>query len=412
MNNGPEQRSARLAARFSETFGRAPVLCARAPGRVDLMGSHTDYNLGYVLTMAISRDTWIAARPRADRRVCVRSLDLDSSASFHLSELEPGARGEWSEYMRGVAAALAEEGLELTGFDAVIESTVPIRSGLSSSAALECATAVLFQALGGWALEPPRMAKLCQLAEHRFAGVECGILDQFSSCLGQSGHALLLDCRDLSTRAVAIGKGIGVVICDTRAERELRGSEYGTRRAQCAEGARAMGVAALRDAGLSALQAHASRISADVAKRSRFIIEENDRVLGLAAVLPRGDRDAIAHVCSESFHGAAELYEIACPAMHSMMRAMLGAPGVIGARQAGAGFGGCMVAFVEAAQTDAFAAAVRRTYAAETGIAPEVYPVEPAPGAGLVSLDQGDRENDESTSTGPAGSRRPVRARH
>ncbi len=348
------------------------------------MGSHTDYNLGYVLTLPIGRDMWIAARPRTDRFVKLYSLNLDAESRFSLAAIEREPPPSWSNYVRGVASVLQAEGLPTCGFDGVIHSTVPISSGLSSSAALECATAVVFRTLGGWPWDPVAMARLCQRAENQFVGVNCGILDQYTSCVGRAGCALLLDCRDLSSRPAALAEGIQVVICDTKSKRELAGSEYGIRRAQCEQGARRLGVAALREATLEQLDRAADQWPAEVVKRCRFIIQENKRVLKLADALTAGDRAAIAELCAASFDGAMHLYEIGIPAMQAMKDAMLRAPGVIGARQAGAGFGGCMVALVEAGQVDAFAAAVREGYGNATGISCEVYPVEAAAGAGLL----------------------------
>ena len=349
-----------------------------------MMGSHTHYNLGYVLTLPIGRDTWIAVRERTDRRVRLFSLNLAAEACFSLEAIEREPPPSWSNYVRGVASVLQAEGLQTRGFDGVIHSTVPISSGLSSSAALECAAAIVFQALGGWHLDPVTLARLCQRAENQFVGVNCGILDQYTSCVGRAGCALLLDCRDLSSRPVGLAAGIQVAICDTKTKRELSGSEYGIRRAQCEEGARRLGVAALREATLEQLNRTADRWPGDVVKRCRFIIEENERVLKLADALTAGDRAAIGQLCSASFDGAVQSYEIGIPAMQAMMDAMLGAPGIIGARQAGAGFGGCLVALVEAGRVGAFADAVHAAYARRSGIACETYPVEAAAGAGLL----------------------------
>ena len=379
-----ERRNA-MVQTFGRVWGGEPSLWARAPGRVDLMGSHTDYNLGYVLTLPISRDTWIAARPRADGQVRIHSANLNASSSFSLDDIRHDDAQKWSNYVRGVASVLRHKGFPMRGFDGVIHSTVPIGSGLSSSAALECACAVVFRALGGWALSGEKMALLCQRAENEFVGVNCGILDQFTSCLGRSGCALVLDCRDLSTRPVRLAEGIRVVICDTRSPRQLSGSEYGTRRAQCEEAARLLGVAALRDASVEQIDAYPGGLPLEAGKRARFIVEESARVLLLAEALTNGTRHAIAQLCDASFKGACELYEISSPAMVSMRRAILAAPGVIGARQAGAGFGGCLVSFVEAGMTATFAQAVWTTYSAETGLEPEIYPVEAAEGAGVIA---------------------------
>ncbi|MCL5097790.1 MAG: galactokinase, partial [Candidatus Omnitrophica bacterium] len=239
---------------FSERFGGAPAVWARAPGRVDLMGSHTDYNLGRVLTMPIGRDVWIAARPRSDGTVRLYSMDLEDTTDFDTAKPVRDAQQKWGNYVRGVASVLMAEGFALTGFDGVLNGTVPMGSGLGSSAALECVVAVVFEALGGWELDSIRKALLCQKAEHQFVGVNCGILDQYTSCVGKAGCALLLDCRDLSSRAIRLAPGIQVVICDTKSKRELAGSEYGTRRAQCEAGARRLGVQALREATLEQLE--------------------------------------------------------------------------------------------------------------------------------------------------------------
>jgi galactokinase len=312
------------------------------------------------------------------------SANLDAEDCFTLAPLQKSPSNQWSNYVRGVASVLEEQGLQLCGFDAIVHSTVPLESGLSSSAALECATAVVFRELGGWHLEAEKMAQLCQKAENQFVGVKCGILDQYSSCLGKKGCTLLLDCRSLSTRPIPVAQGVQIVICDTRAPRQLSGVEYAARRAQCEEGASRLGVSSLRDANPDILEAHAAELPPTLLKRCRFIVMENERVLRMAAALPTGDCASIARLCAESFAGARDLYEICTPPMLAMMDAMLTAPGVIGARQAGAGFGGCMVALVEEDQTEEFRAAVADEYFRATGIPPEIYAVEPAPGAGLL----------------------------
>jgi galactokinase len=370
---------------FARKLGGAPSFLARAPGRVDLMGSHTDYNLGFVLTLPIGYDTWIAVSPRSDRMVRLHSMNLDADNCFSLDRLVADSEQGWSNYVRGVAFVLQAEGLPLHGFDGLIHSTVPISSGLSSSAALECVTVTVFEALEGWTLDPVKKALLCQRAENQFVGVNCGILDQYTSCAGREGCALLLDCRDLSHTPVKLPDGLQVVICDTKFKREVAGSEYGHRRAQCEQGARKLGVKALREISLEQFNARECELPAEVAKRCRFIVEENDRVLKLAAALPAFDRKAICELTAASFRGACDLYEISAPAMQAMIKSILGAPGVIGARQAGAGFGGCMVAFVEGATVPAFTASVREAYFAATQTRPEVYPVQAAAGAGLLA---------------------------
>jgi galactokinase len=377
----PHARAALMRTRFREKFGGEPALWARAPGRVDLMGSHTDYNLGFVLTLPISRDTWIAARATGDSTVRVHSMNFDSDESFGLPVTGPS--DTWDNYVRGIAATLPLEGFPVGGCELVIQSTVPVEGGLSSSAALECALATVFGGLWGWNLSPERKAVLCLQAECDFVGVKCGILDQYSSCLGRQGCALLLDCRDLSTRPVRIADGIQVVICNTMTRRRLVTGEYAQRRTDCEQGAAAMGVSALRELTLEALDARSQELPAQVAKRCRFIIEESARAAELALALETGDRVSVSQLCTDSFAGARDLYEICSDSMLSMMDAMLSAPGVIGARQAGAGFGGCMVALVEADSVEQFSRAVREAYSSSTGIAAEVYAVDAAEGAQL-----------------------------
>jgi galactokinase len=347
------------------------------------MGSHTDYNLGYVLTLPISRDTWMAVRKNGTRNVRLHAANLNEDDCFSLDGIEKSPSKRWSNYIRGVAVALQADGLRTEGFDAVIHSTVPLEAGLSSSAALECVTAVVFRELGGWEMAAEAMAVLCQRAENEFVGVNCGILDQYSSCLGEKECALLLDCRDLSTRVVRIAQGICVAICNTMSPRRLSGSEYDMRRADCERGAAILGVRSLRDVTMEVLAARRHELPLQVAKRCEFIVAESARAVSLAAALEDGNRSALASLCAGSFAGARDLYEICSLAMAAMYEEMIAAPGVIGARQAGAGFGGCMVAFVDAASMDDFREAVIGSYYGATGLRPEIYPVESAPGAAI-----------------------------
>ncbi len=385
------ERAARVRVAFATLYGAEPTLWVQAPGRVDLMGSHTDYNEGYVLTMPIDRNTWIAARPRDDRQVRIHSLNLDSGESFGLDDIQHSDAAPWTNYVRGVAKVLQDEGYTLRGFDGLVHSTVPFSSGLSSSAALEVATATLFNELCGLGLDPVRLAVLCQRAENTFVGVNCGILDQYTSAAGRAGHVLLLDCRHLTHRVPPLHPDIAIVIGDTRYKRALTGSEYPQRRAQCEAGAAALatrypGVRTLRDVSLEQLDTARALLDDTVYRRCRFIIQENQRVLDLAEALSTKDVPCIAALTAESFAGARDLYEIVVPQMEAMIAAMRCAPGVLGARQAGAGFGGCMVAFVERDCVGAFGAHVRAAYQSATGIEGAVFPVEAAAGAGALTV--------------------------
>jgi galactokinase len=387
-----DQRKAMVSEEFELRFGEGPTLWVQAPGRVDLMGNHTDYNEGYVMTMAIDRNTWLAARPRQDRKVAIHSLNVKGEGEFDLNDTRHDRDSPWTNYVRGVAAVFQDEGFSLNGFNGLIHSTIPFGSGLSSSAALEVVTATAFkETAGDWEIDPVRIARLCQRAENEFVGMNCGVLDQYSSTFGEAGHSLLLDCRKLTHRTTSIPEGLKVVICDTRVERELTGSEYGERRAQCEEGVHRLsgfypGITHLRDLTLQQFVVHESALPELVAKRCRFIIEENQRVLDLATALSDDDRPGIRAATEGSYTGARDLYEIVSPETEPMMDAILSAPGTIGARQAGAGFGGCMVAFVERDSKEAFAEHVSTRYLAETRIQPEVYPVQAAGGAGPLSF--------------------------
>ena len=386
-------RSSKIEEIFAQKFGSNPMHWFRAPGRVDLMGSHTDYNQGCVLTCTINRDTWIAAAPRDDDRVELVSTNMNSRASFRLGVEAERPNEKWAVYIQAVAIILESQGYQLKGFNGVIDGNLPLGSGLSSSASLEVATAVLFSNLSGFDISPLDMAKTCQKAENEIVGVNCGILDQYSSVMGARHMALLLDCRNLTHVKADFPRDTGLVICNTCAPRELSGSEYGERRANCEEGVsiiqkRFPEVQALRDVSLEQFEPCKAGMPETAAKRCQFIIEENARVHELADALSKNDKQRISSVTAASFAGARDLFEISVPAMQAMMDAMNSAPGVIGARQSGAGFGGCMLSFVEKTQEEQFIEHVSKHYAENFGIEPEIYPIRTSDGAGVLKVSQ------------------------
>ncbi len=388
----PIERHARMTEAFRALYDADPEAGVRAPGRVDLMGSHTDYNDGLVMTLPINREIWVLARPRSDGRVRMTSLNMESAIEFDANAPGNGKLDDWGVYAQAVAVVLNQAGYALTGCDAVVHGTVPLSSGLSSSAALEAAVATLFAELGGYDIDPVEKALLTQKAENTWVGVNCGILDQYSSILGEQHKTLVLDCRSLTHRYAAMPRDLQVVICNTKAPRNLSGSEYGDRRAQCEQGAAFFAehdpsVSALRDVSLAMFEKQEARLPELVARRSRFVIEENARVVELANALEDKDREAIDALMTASFEGCRDLFEISVPAMQAMFDAMHSAPAVIGCRQAGAGFGGCMVAVATKSDVEDFCNHTAEVYESSTGIKPEIYPIRTAPGAGVLSRD-------------------------
>ena len=384
-----DNRKEFLTQEFSKRFQGKPEVWTRAPGRVDLMGSHTDYNMGYVMTMTIDRDTWLAASPRTDRKVNIYSLDMKSGAEFSLDDLTKDEETPWTNYVRAIAKYCIEAGYELKGFNAIVHSTVPFSAGLSSSAALEMAIAVTFQAVSGFEMDPVEMALIGQKAENKFIGVNSGILDQYSSAMGEEGKTVLLDCRALTHSMVDIAPELSVVICDTKAKRNLLGSEYDDRRNQCEAGVAILQksnpeIEALRDVSFDEFDAAKDQIPDVVRKRCRFILEENQRVLDLATLLSENDGEGLKETFTTSYFGARDLFEIGAPAMEEMYQSMLNAPGVVAARQTGAGFGGCMVALVRPEKIDAFSTSVIKEYKERTGLDAEIYAVQASDGASII----------------------------
>jgi len=385
---GAELR-ARVVREFEQRFDAQPTFLARAPGRVNLIGDHTDYNDGFVLPMAIDRSVWIAVRPRNDRRVVVYSVDFDERAGFDLdaemsSALTGGERKGWIEYVHGVAWALRDAGYPLgRGWDGVAAGDVPVGAGLSSSAALELATARAFAGLGGLAWEPIAMARLAQRAENEWVGVNCGIMDQLISAAGRAGHALLIDCRSLQTRAVPLPSDVAVVVLDTATRRGLVGSAYNERRTQCEAAASFFGLPALRDVDTAAFAARSAELDPVIRKRARHVVTENERTLAAATALEGGNVEQVGRLMDESHSSLRDDFEVSRPELDTMVRLARAHDGCYGARMTGAGFGGCAVALVAATSAHEFVRDVTRRYAAEVGLQPALYVCAASQGASL-----------------------------
>ena len=374
----------RVVDAYRARYGRAPALLVRAPGRVNLIGEHTDYNEGFVLPMAIDRAVWIALEPRGDRRLEVHSLDMGETAAVGLDALWREERG-WFAYVQGVAWALGEAGHRLAGWQGVLAGDVPIGAGLSSSAALEMATARAFAAAAELDWDPVEMARIGQRAENDWVGVRCGIMDQLVSAAGVAGHALLIDCRSVAIRPVPLPPGTAVLVLDTATRRDLADSAYNTRRAQCQAAARALGLPTLRDVSPELLRETGDALTPLLRRRVRHVISENDRTLRAAEAMARGDPAAVGVELNASHASLRDDFEVSTTSLNAMVECARRDEGCFGARLTGAGFGGCAVALVAAEDAATLAESVATCYRAATAIRPAVYLCHAAPGAELMS---------------------------
>lgn len=375
-------------AKFREIYG-GPSRVYRAPGRVNLIGEHTDYNDGLVMPAAIQFYIWVAIAPRADRTLRVYSSNYCESVDFDLEEKGPLARHHWSDYVRGVAVALEQAGHRLRGADLLLGGDVPVGSGLSSSAAIEVASAHALLANSGVSVSPVEIARLCQRAENEFVGTRCGIMDQFVSCCGQAGRALLLDCRSLAYRLLPIPPHISLVICNTMMRHELANGEYNTRRAECEEGVQRMSqflpdILALRDVSMADLENYGHELPHVIYQRCRHVISENARVLETADALERGDLAACGRGMAESHRSLRDDYQVSCAELDLMVKLAQKQAGLYGARMTGGGFGGCTINLVRSDAVAEFQRAVASGYEQETGVRPQIFVSSAAEGAGEV----------------------------
>ncbi len=363
---------AKLYSAFEQYFGQPPSRIARAPGRVNLIGEHTDYNDGFVLPMALDRATYVAARPRPDRVVRVFSTKFREEDQFDLDQVVRDERRQWVNYIRGVVKGLQARDLPLHGADLMIDSDLPSGSGLSSSAALEVAVGYTFQLLNNINLLGEELALVAQGAEHTFVGVKCGIMDQLVAALGEAGHALLIDCRDLSYRPIPIPDQARVVVCDSGVRHRLAGSEYNQRRAGCEEAVRllkpALGkIQALRDVRSADLVAYGNLLPPDLLPLVRHVVSENERTLAAADALAAGDLTNMGRLMVASHISLRDDYRVSITELDVLVELALAASGCFGSRMTGGGFGGSTVSLVAADAVDAFVAAMIDGYAIRTG---------------------------------------------
>ncbi len=382
-------RAAALLDRLGTT---GPTLLIRAPGRVNLIGEHTDYNEGFVLPAAIDLEIWMAIAPWDEPRVELTSANLGETCSFAFDELRLGRPGPttWIDYVAGTAWAMKEAGLPVRGFRGVLDSTIPIGSGLSSSAAMEMAST--------WALADPtaarpgvaRMAAIAQRGENAYVGVNCGIMDQFASAAGEAGRCLLIDCRVNEFKSAPMPDGLSIVVCDTGSPRRLSGSEYNTRRSECEEGVKIIaehevGVKSLRDVDPAMLARNRSRLRDEVARRCEHVVEEDARVMQTVAAMAAGDLDEVGRLFAASHASLRDLYEVSSAPLDAMVDVATGVPGVVASRMTGAGFGGCTVNLVRHGAEEALRERVMAEYPGRTGLTPRVFVAAAVDGAGLMT---------------------------
>jgi galactokinase len=378
----------KVTSAFRARFGREPEIVVRAPGRVNLMGEHTDYNDGYVLPVALDRAAWIAAAPIAEREARVYALDMESGVTFSLEKVPP-SDGRWADYPRGVAWALQERGLNPAGIEAVLASNVPVGSGLSSSAAVEVAFAYTWQQLSGFRLSRRELALTCQRAENVYVGVNCGIMDQMASALGVKGHALLLDCRTLQAETVPLPKEIAIVVADTGVRRQLATSEYNVRRSQCEQAVQLLsadlpGIRALRDVNPDDLERLKKRLPEVIYRRARHVVSDNARVFQVKEALQKGDLATVGALMRACHLSLRDDYEVSSPELDALAEAAWKVEGCYGSRLTGGGFGGCTVSLVAEGAVPDFQARVAAAYERAFGHRPEIYVCQAADGVKKV----------------------------
>lgn len=386
---------AQITALYREKFGYAPAHIARAPGRVNLLGEHVDYNDGFVLPAAIDRATYIAFSPTNARHSTLWAADFAQQASFSPDSISTKTQAdsaplpEWSLYPAGVMWSLLEENLPVLSMNAVFASDVPRGSGLSSSASVELGFLQAWQTLGGWTLPPMRRALLGQKAENQYVGVNCGIMDQFASACGVENKLLLLDCRSLEWEPIPLPEDVAIIIADTTVRRKLTSGEYNKRRAACEEAVRLLQqslpqIKSLRDVPVADFNRLAKQLPREIEQRARHVVEEIERSNQAQALLEAGDIQEFGRLMNECHVSLRDLYEVSCPELNVMVNVAQSLEGCYGARLTGAGFGGCTVNLVAHTQAETFARELSDGYERETGLHPEIYITRASHGANLL----------------------------
>lgn len=379
---------------FRQIFGHNPAVTVRAPGRVNLLGEHVDYNEGWVLPCAIDRAVWLAAAPNNRGLARIHALDMQQQGQFALADYRPpgGHKTDhaWLNYPAGVAWAMQEAGHALTGIDVVFTSTVPIGAGVSSSAAVEAAFILAWEALSGLTLSTLDKARLGQRSENGFLGVQSGIMDQYASLHGAENQLILLDCRSLTHELIPFPAGTSIVVADSGIRRQLAHSEYNTRRQQCEQAVALLqpylpGLRALRDLTPADLQRYAHRLPGEVRRRARHVVEECQRVLAGAEALRQGDLTSFGQAVNQSHISCRDLYEISILELDVLAATAWEVPGCYGARLTGAGFGGCVIAIANNTAVPALSQALTTAYRAEFGREPQLFTAQVAAGAAATS---------------------------
>jgi galactokinase len=377
-----------LLAKFNSRF-HSTAKVYRAPGRVNLIGEHTDYNEGFVLPAAIGFSCWVAITPRDDRKLALYSENVDEFVEANLDNLKLRATGKWVDYPLGVAWALERAGYRLCGANLYILGEVPLGAGLSSSAALEVSVGFGLMDMAQHFIALKELALLCQRAENEFVGARCGIMDQFVSCHGRAGSAMLLDCRSLDFQLLPLPPKVHLVICNTMVKHELGSSEYNIRRNECEEGVRQLtkalpGIRSLRDVSLADLEDHRGLLSDLIYRRCRHVVTENARTRWAAAALESGEIAALRSLMADSHRSLRDDYEVSCHELDIMVQLAMQQPGVLGARMTGGGFGGCTINLVNATESDQFCQRVAEGYQVATGRLPDIYVCEASQGVGIA----------------------------